>query len=77
MEDNNNEKHTKRMKQLFNSDLGKQVLARLKSDYVDSSAYSENPHTCFYRLGRKEFIQDLIRYVDNPKEIDQKIIDDF
>lgn len=60
---------------IFGSDAGKQVLAVLKTMYVDVSSLGASPELTHYNLGKKELVQSLIRLMAEPAELeDIKII---
>lgn len=61
-------------KAVFNSDKGKTILAYLKDSYVDNSAMGKDPYETAYKLGQKEFVQSLIRFVKEPDQIDDIIV---
>ena len=55
----------------FNSSSGKEVLAALKEDYVDRSALAETAEITAYKLGQKELVQSLMRFVSDPIELEE------
>lgn len=66
----------KKAKRLFNSPDGLKVLAYMKDSYVDNTALGQDTNETMYKLGRKEFIQGLVRLINEPDRIDDIIIKD-
>jgi hypothetical protein len=63
----------KNAKAVFNTPEGKEVLAYLKSVYVDESAYASTDRETTYKIGRQDLIKSLVRLVEDPREIDDII----
>jgi hypothetical protein len=64
------------MKHVFNTEAGLRILARLKDDYVNSTAVdSSSVEMTYYKLGQKEFIQTLLQFVKNQDEVDDIIVE--
>ncbi len=65
---------TRAAKDTFDTPSGRKILAYLKNSYVDNICLCQTDRETFYRLGQKELIQSLIRYVKEPDQLDEIII---
>ena len=55
---------------IFNTESGRSVLKKMKETHVEGSAMNEDSHVTAYNLGRKEFVQGLIKDAEtNPEEL--------
>jgi len=61
-------------KRLFNTLDGKKVLAYLKDSYIDNTALSSDTNQTMYKLGQKEFVQGLVRLINEPDELEEIIV---
>lgn len=69
MDNNDYIQFRKKLKELFSSPHGEDVMSFLKEAYVEVPAVDKTPELTYYRLGQKELIQGLI------KDIEQDISD--
>ena len=56
-----NKKYRALLKDIFNTESGRLVLAHLYETYVNSSAIADTESRTYYNLGQKELVQDLLR----------------
>ena len=61
-------------KRLFNTDDGKLVLAYLNLHKVKRSSLDKTPEHTYYNLGQKELVQSMTNDVNDPREIEELII---
>lgn len=67
---NKREKHFREaLKDTFDTPAGRRVLAHLKLDYVDQTAFNADPVTMGYLNGRRDVVQMMLNLV---KEVDQE-----
>ena len=68
----------KTAKNVFNTDDGKRLLRYLQETYVNMSSVTTDVHLTMYNLGKKELIQDLVYFVNEPEELnDIEIVSEF
>ena len=60
-------------KRVFNSEDGALVLKNLKEQYVDLTAIGESSEVTYYKLGQKEFVQNLIYCVSEDIDAEEKV----
>ena len=61
-------------KKLFNTPTGMKVIAYLKDSYVDNTALGKDTNETMYKLGQKEFVQSLVRLINEPEVLDDIIV---
>ena len=64
----------KTVKKLFNTPDGLKVLAYLKDSYVDNTAIGKDTNETMYKLGQKEFVQGLVKLINEPDQLDDIIV---
>lgn len=64
------------LKETFNTASGKRVLAHLKLDYVEPSAFSSDSYMMAYLNGRRDIVQQLVNAVREEELLteEQRII---
>ena len=72
-----NKKYAQKIKQLFGTDLGKEVLAKFKADYIYPTSFNKKGEVDVKGLAIKEFIQEIILLINDPRELDDIIIKEF
>lgn len=67
------------VKLVFTSDLGAKLLDELENAFVNSTIYTPESSALYYRLGKKELIEEFRHIVKNPKppEIINDVLEDF
>lgn len=67
-------KFRKALQEVFKGENGKLVKEFLRNAYVDVPVISEKSEHTFYRLGQKEFVQGLLRDIDEDLKPLEKMV---
>lgn len=57
-----NKKFEAAARKIFNSPDGQVVLAKLRRDFLETSALAETAHLTYYNLGKEDLIKMFINY---------------
>jgi hypothetical protein len=56
---------------VFNTEDGKRLLVYLKQDHVDRTCFSKDTNETFYKLGQREFVQSLIKFIKDDIDFEK------